>query len=106
MLRRSFLQSTAASVSTSAAAADDKRATAIRLGFDTYSVRAFGWKAIQLLDYASSLKLDTIQLSSLGDYDSFEPAYLAKVKEHANTLDLAIDGGIGCVCPLSKSWRP
>ena len=78
----------------------------IRLGFDTYSLRAFRWKAIQLLDYAAALKLDTIQISSLGDYESLEPAYLSKVKEHAGALQIAIDGGIGCICPISKSWRP
>ena len=78
----------------------------IRLGFDTYSLRAFRWKAIQLLDYAAGLKLDTIQISSLGDYESLEPAYLSKVKEHAGALNIAIDGGIGCICPISKSWKP
>lgn len=110
MLRRSFLQSAflqsaIASASSAALSAADT-ASGIRLGFDTYSLRAFGWKAMQLLDYAAALKLDTIQISSLADYESLEPAYLAKVKAHAAALGLAIDGGIGCVCPLSKSWRP
>ena len=41
----------------------------IKLGFDSFSIRAFQWKAIQLLDYAAGLKLDTVQLSSLGDYE-------------------------------------
>src|SRR5437588_2929303 len=98
MLRRAFLQSAAAAAVTGA----DSGSGGIRLGFDTYSVRAFGWKAIQLLDYAAGLKLDTIQISSLGDYESLDPAYLSKVKEHAAALQVAIDGGIGCICPLSK----
>jgi sugar phosphate isomerase/epimerase len=76
----------------------------IRLGFDSYSVRAFHWKAIQLLDYAAGLKLDTIQLSGLEDYESFEPEYLARVKDHAAKVGIAIDGGMGCICPLSASW--
>ena len=76
----------------------------IRLGFDSYSVRAFQWKAIQLLDYAAGLKLDTIQLSGLEDYESFEPAYLARVKDHAAKVGISIDGGMGCICPLSASW--
>jgi hypothetical protein len=37
----------------------------VRLGFDTYSVRAFNWKITQLIDYAASQKLDTIQISSM-----------------------------------------
>ena len=42
----------------------------IRLGFDSYSIRDFHWKDIQLLDYAAALKLDTIQISGLGDFES------------------------------------
>jgi len=77
----------------------------IKLGFDTYSIRAFKWKAIQLLDYAAGLKLDTVQLSSLGDYESLEPAYLQQVKDHAARLGVAIDAGIGCICPSSTAYN-
>ena len=104
MRRRTFLQTTAA-LGAAAAAPPTGDAHPIRLGFDTYSVRAFRWKAIQLLDYAAGLKLDTIQISSLGDYESLEPAHLTAVKDHARSLGIVIDGGMGCICPLSKSWR-
>ncbi len=77
----------------------------IKLGFDTYSIRAFHWKAIQLLDYAAGLKLDTIQLSSLGDYESLEPAHLRQVREHAARLGIEIDAGTGCICPSSASYK-
>ncbi len=100
MLRRSFLQSLAGAALAAAPVAG------IKLGFDTYSLRAFRWKAIQLIDYAANLRLDTIQISSLGDYESLEPAHLAKVKDHAASLGIVLDGGMGCICPLSKSWRP
>jgi len=78
----------------------------IRLGFDSYSIRDFRWKDSQLLDYAASLKLDTVQLSGLGDYESLEPEHLAKVKEHAARVGIAIDAGVGCICPLSSGWYP
>lgn len=78
----------------------------IRLGLDTYSVRAWKWKAIELLDYAASLQLGAVQISSLGEYESLEPAHLAKVKEHAAKLGIQIDGGTGCICPTTKSWSP
>jgi sugar phosphate isomerase/epimerase len=81
-------------------------AVPIRLGFDSYSIRDFRWKDIQLLDYAASLKLDTIQLSGLGDYESLEPEHLAKVKEHASRVGIAIDAGVGCICTLSGGWYP
>jgi len=102
MLRRTFIQTAGAAAAASVAGA----AGGIRLGYDTYSIRDYRWKAIQLLDYAAGLKLDTIQISGLGDYESLEPAYLAKVKDHAARLGIAIDAGIGCICPVSGSWSP
>jgi sugar phosphate isomerase/epimerase len=78
----------------------------IRLGFDSYSIRDFRWRDIQLIDYAAGLKLDTIQLSGLGDYESLEPAHLAKVKDHAERVGIAIDAGIGCICSVSQGWNP
>jgi 3-oxoisoapionate decarboxylase len=80
--------------------------TPIRLGFDSYSIRDLRWHDIQLVDYAASLQLDTIQLSGLGDYESLEPAHLAKVKDHAARVGIQIDAGIGCICPASKGWNP
>jgi len=78
----------------------------IKLGFDTYSLRAFGWKDIQLLDFAAGLKVNTVQISDPGDYSSLDPAHLRDVKAHADRLGIEIDTGIGCICPVSKGWRP
>ena len=75
-----------------------------RLGFDTYSLRAFGWKDMQLIDYAAQQGLDTIQISSLGDLASLDTAHLRTVKEHAARAGIVLDGGTGCICPVSKSW--
>jgi sugar phosphate isomerase/epimerase len=100
MLRRTFLEVTSGAALAAAAAT----AEGIRLGFDTFSIRDFHWKDIQLLDYAAGLKLDTIQLSSLDDYESLDPAHLAKVKDHAERVGITIDAGIGTICDVSKSW--
>jgi len=104
MLRRTFLQS--ASAAAVGAAAAKGQTSGIRLGFDSFSIRDLGWKDIQLIDYAASLKLDTVQLSSLNDYESLEPAHLAKVKEHAERAGITIDAGIYTICELSTSWNP
>jgi len=80
-------------------------AVPIKLGFDTYSLRAFKWKAPQLVDYAGSLKLDTIQISSLDEYESKEPAYLRKIKDQAARYNMVLDGGMGCICPSSRSFN-
>jgi sugar phosphate isomerase/epimerase len=99
MLRRAFLQSAGA-----AAAAVAAPAAPIKLGFDSYSIGWYRWKDIQLLDYAASLKLDTVQISSLGDFESLEPAHLARVKDHARRLNLQVDAGTGCICPSSQNY--
>lgn len=107
MHRRTFLKSAGAgALLAQPASAQTHMGTGIRLGFDTYSVRAFKWKDLQLLDYAASLKADTVQISDSADYTSTDPAHLALVKDHAAKLGLEIDSGIGCICPVSKSWKP
>jgi sugar phosphate isomerase/epimerase len=105
MNRRGFLQTLGAAAAASASGANSRPAQGIRLGFDTYSIRALGWKDIQLIDYAAKLKLDTLQLSSLDNYTSLEPEHLKQVREHAEGLGMQLDTGIGCVCPISKSFR-
>lgn len=104
MLRRTFLQ--AAPAAGLASQKTTGPGEGIRLGFDSFSVRGFNWKAIQLLDYAAGLKLDTIQLSSLDDYESLDPAHLKTVRDHATSLGISIDAGIWSICPTSQSWRP
>jgi 3-oxoisoapionate decarboxylase len=103
MLRRTFMQS---ALGASAASLLNSAGGDIRLGFDSYSVRAFQWKAIQLLDYAAGLKLDAIQFSSLNDYESLDPSYLQRVKDHAARVGVAIDTGMGCICSSSAAWNP
>src|ERR1700691_6156455 len=97
MYRRAFLQSmpaaalavqhepafAAAQKTPAAARQTPASAVPVKLGFDTYSLRAFKWKAPQLVDYAGSLKLDPIQISSLDEYESKESAYLQKIKDQA-----------------------
>jgi sugar phosphate isomerase/epimerase len=102
--RRTFLKTTAALAAAQSAA--PQPAPGIRLGFDSYSLRALQWKALQLIDYAANLKLDSIQLSSLSDFETLDPAYLRRVKDHAANAGILIDGGIGCICSSSKSWSP
>ena len=105
MLRRTFLQAVPAAAMAAAPDPDTSgQVVPVKLGFDTYSIRAFKWKAPQFLEYAAGLKLDTIQFSDLADYESHEPAYLQKVKDQAARLNITIDSGMGCICPSSKSF--
>ncbi|MEJ7618882.1 MAG: sugar phosphate isomerase/epimerase [Pyrinomonadaceae bacterium] len=77
----------------------------IRLGFDNFSIRAFGWKAPQLLDYAASLKVDSLFMSDLDVYESHDDAYLRGIKARADELGLEIHVGTGSICPSSTTFN-
>ena len=102
MNRRNFLR--AVSAAGAALLPAPAAEVPVKLGFDTYSLRAFKWKGTQLLDYAASQKLDTIQFSALEDYGPLDTGNLTKVKDYAARLNISIDSGMGCICETSKSF--
>ena len=105
MNRRSFLAQT---VATTAAASFSQAATGPKLaiGLDHFAVRATGWKAAQFIDYAASLKLDTMFISELPVFENFEEAYLKSLKEQADRAGLKLYVGTGSVCESSNTWKP
>lgn len=74
----------------------------LKLGFDNYSVRALGWNAPRLLDYAASLGVDTILLSDLDVYESHAKSYLEEIKAKADDLGIEVQVGMLSICPGSK----
>ena len=52
----------------------------LKLGFDNFSIRAFGWKAPRLIQYAAAQKVDTLLLSDLDVYESLDKDYLEKIQ--------------------------
>lgn len=77
----------------------------IKLGFDNFSIRALGWKAPQLLDYAASLKVDTVLFSDLDVYENHSDAHLKEIRAKANDLGIEIHAGTGSICPTSNSFN-
>jgi sugar phosphate isomerase/epimerase len=77
----------------------------LKLGFDNFSIRAMGWKAPALLDYAASLKLDSILISDLDAYESLEEKHLKEVKAKAGDLGVQIHAGTWSICPTSKAFK-
>lgn len=77
----------------------------IRLGFDNFSIRAFGYKAPRLIQYASELKVDALLLSDLDVYESLEKDYLQKVRSQAKGAGIELQAGTGSICPTSKSYN-
>lgn len=111
--RREFLQSSAMAGAAIAlgqprkafGAEEPMKRRNIKLGFDNFSIRAMGWNASQLLDYAGEQKIDTILLSNLGVYESFEAGHLKSLKEKADSLGVEIHAGTNSICPTSNSWN-
>lgn len=107
--RRSFLRAMAACGTASLLAGGENRAAAarrnVKLGFDNFSIRAFGWKAPQLIEYAASLKVDTLFISDLGAYESLEADYLARIREKAERCGIELHAGTGSICPTSSAYQ-
>lgn len=117
--RRSFLKTLAAGAGVCASGAplfaQIERTTLIttakpkiQLGMDNFAVRAMGWKAPQLLDYAASLQLDALLISDLDAFESLDEAPLRALKAKADELKIALYAGSWSICPTSirfkKNW--
>jgi sugar phosphate isomerase/epimerase len=110
--RRSFLKTTA--LGTLAVAAPSHLASALApgvaprppLGLDNFAVRAMGWKATKLVDYAASLGCDSLFITDLDAFESLEDAALRALRERATARGLAIQVGTWSICPTSKAFRP
>jgi 3-oxoisoapionate decarboxylase len=77
----------------------------LKLGFDNFSIRALGWKAPQLLDYAASLRMDTILFSDLDVYENHSDSYLREIKAKGDDLGIEIQAGTGSICPTSGTFN-
>ena len=73
----------------------------LKLGFDNYAIRALGWKAPQLLDYAAAQKLDAILFSDPDVFESHSDVYLREIKARADALGIEIQVGMLSICPSS-----
>lgn len=78
----------------------------IALGIDNFAVRAFGWKAPQLIEYAKGLQLDTLFLSDIDCLPSLEDAALKDIKAQADGAGLALYIGSWSICPTSVRFKP
>ncbi len=99
--RRDFLKTAAAGLPALAQSAPRKT----KLGFDNFSLRAFGWKAPQLIDYAAAQQLDSLFITNLDALEKFDDAYLAEVKARARDRGVDLLLGSWSICPTSKAFR-
>lgn len=108
--RRTFLQSVAvagAALATGlpALAQDAPPKRRIKLGLDNFAVRAMGWKAPQLIDYAIKLKTDSLFITDFDALESFEEKYLKELRAKAADHALQIQLGTWSICPTSVSFN-
>jgi len=78
----------------------------LKLGFDNYAIRALGWKARRLIEYAASLGLDSIVLSDADVFESQSDRYLREIKARADALGIVIQVGMLSICPGSRLFDP
>ena len=105
--RRRFLAAAAAAAATSplrGAPSTQPRLTNTKLGFDNFSIRTCGWKAPKLIEYAASLKVDTLLLSDLDVYESHDEAYLRNLRTKAADSGIELQAGTGSICPTSSRY--
>lgn len=113
MSRRQFVTSTALAAGVvgaglgfpaTARAAEVPR-PGIKLGLDNFAVRAMGWNAVQLIDYAASLKTDSLFISDLGPFEKRDDAHLGDLRRQAADKGLQIHLGSWSICPTSRTFR-
>ncbi len=93
------------SIAAPALPADSLPKVRLRLGFDNFSIRAMGWKAPQLLEYAAAQKVSVLLMSDLDAYESLEEASLREVRAKAEGLGVQIHAGTWSICPSSKAFK-
>ena len=73
-----------------AAEADADAQQKLSLGIDNFAVRAMGWKAKQLIDYAGKLKVDSLFITDLYAFESLEQGHVRDLRKMAD------DAGVNC----------
>ena len=80
-------------------------ARGIKLGIDNFAVRALKWKGRELVDYAASLKLDTLFITDLPGLGSLEEKSATELRRYAADKGLEILLGSWSICPTSKAFK-
>ncbi|MBN9656681.1 MAG: sugar phosphate isomerase/epimerase [Acidobacteria bacterium] len=79
----------------------------MKLGLNTYCLRALRWHDAQLLDYTASLKLDAVFLQDSLDPKAMDPAHWKEVREQSQRLGLHLETGGGGILPrTAEQFQP
>ena len=72
---------------------------------DNFSVRAMGWKAPQLVEYAASLGCDSLFITDFDAFESMDDAALQAIRQQAAAKHLALQLGTWSIDPTSKAFK-
>lgn len=81
-----------------------------RLGLDTFSIGSQSWTPMEILDFASGMKIDVVQFSEiqfLGSQDwqvALAPDNLRGIRRRADELGIALEVGMRSIGPTSGSF--
>ena len=105
--RRTFTQSILglATVGIPSLSAKESKSKRLLLGFDNFSIRALGWKAPRLIEYASKHKVDALLFSDLNVYESHDIGYLREIGQEVKKQKIILHAGTGGICPTSQSFK-
>ncbi|MSU63109.1 MAG: sugar phosphate isomerase/epimerase [Pedosphaera sp.] len=110
--RRQFIRTVGAAsaalatgTSTGSFAAESNLKLKIKLGIDNFAVRAMGWNAQQLIDYADTLKTDVLFITDLKPFEKRDDGSLKDLAKSAADKGIQIYLGSWSICPTSKSFK-
>ncbi len=86
-------------------AAAPKVSKRLTLGIDNFAVRAMGWKAAELIDYSARLKVDSLFITDLYAFTSFDDAYLKQLRQRAADKGVQLFLGSWSICPTSERFK-
>lgn len=85
-------------------AQEEKPERKVKLGLDNFAVREMRYKPAELIDYAASLKTDSLFISDIKSFESRETSHLQDLKKKAADLGLQIHLGTWSICPTSRTF--
>ena len=105
--RRNFTKSIAclAGATIPTLSARETNTDRLLLGFDNFSIRALGWKAPRLIEYATKHQVDALLFSDLDVYESHDLGYLKEIRQEVKKQKIVLHAGTGGICPTSKSFK-
>jgi sugar phosphate isomerase/epimerase len=108
--RRDFLKTAAVGAATLAASplaslAAHHKNKGIKLGYDNFAVRAMNWMVEDHLKYSEKLGIDSLFMSDLNHFKSFDKNYLTDVRKKADDLGIDIHVGTWSICPTSVTFK-